>query len=99
MNQRMKIRTLTLIIAGILSTISLFGQYDKQQFFYRGRQFLIEGKYVQAIENFNILSQLDTTLYDAYFFRGIAKYNLGDFLGAQIDFDKTLSINTLYTTA
>ena len=95
----MKIRTLTLIIAGILSTISLFGQYDKQQFFYRGRQFLIEGKYVQAIENFNILSQLDTTLYDAYFFRGIAKYNLGDFLGAQIDFDKTLSINPLYTPA
>ena len=77
----------------------LFAQYDRQQFFNRGRQMLSEGKYSQAIETFNILSRLDTTLYESYFLRGIAKYNLGDFMGAQIDFDKTIKLNPIYTPA
>nr|MBP9585039.1 hypothetical protein [Bacteroidales bacterium] len=94
-----KILYIALLAVTLFVSGNAIGQYDKQQFFYRGRQFLIEGKYVQAIENFNILSQLDTTLYESYFFRGIAKYNLGDFLGAQIDFDRTLTINPLYTPA
>lgn len=83
----------------IMGSVLLMAQYDKQQFFLRGRQALIEGKYGQAIEHFNLLSRLDTTLHEAYFFRGIAKYNLGDFYGAQMDFDKTIFINPLYTPA
>ncbi len=91
----MRSRVLLIFILSLITFETAYSQYDKQKFFFRGRQFLIEGKYAQAIENFNILSQLDTTLYESYFFRGIAKYNLGDFLGAQIDFDKTLKINHL----
>ncbi|MDR2585940.1 MAG: tetratricopeptide repeat protein [Prevotellaceae bacterium] len=75
----------------------LYAQYDKQQFFFRGRQNLMEGKYSQAIENFNMLTRMDTTLYEAFFFRGIAKYNLSDFIGAQVDFDRTLRINPVFT--
>ena len=56
-------------------------QYDKDVFFMRGRQALADGKYALAIENFNVLSRLDTTDYYTYFFRGIAKYNLGDLRG------------------
>ncbi|MDD2595891.1 MAG: tetratricopeptide repeat protein [Bacteroidales bacterium] len=78
---------------------SAFAQYDLDHFYLRGRQALIDGKYSQAIENFNILSRLDSTLYESYFFRGIAKYNLGDFVGAQMDFDKTLKHNPIYTPA
>lgn len=74
-------------------------QYDIDQFFARGRQMLIDGKYANAIENFNILARLDSTLYDAYFFRGIAKYNLGDFIGAEKDFNTTLRLNPIYTPA
>lgn len=77
----------------------LFAQYDKEQFLYRGRQMLSEGKFSQAIDNFNILSRLDTTMYESYFLRGIAKYNLGDFIGAQLDFDRTLKLNPIYTPA
>ncbi len=76
-----------------------FAQYDIDQFFYRGRQFLIDGKYTAAIDNFNTLTRLDSTLYDAYFFRGIAKYNLGDFIGAEKDFNKSLQLNPIYTPA
>ena len=80
-------------------TVGAVAQYDIDQFFFRGRQFLIDGKYANAIDNFNILVHLDSTLFEAYYFRGIAKYNLGDFIGAESDFDKSLKLNPIYTPA
>ena len=73
-------------------------QYDKDVFFYRGRQALADGKYAQAIENFNILLQLDANDYWTCFFRGIAKYNLGDLRGAKADFDMAVQINPVFTS-
>lgn len=75
----------------------LWAQYDKDVFFMRGRHALSEGKYAKAIENFNVLSQLDTTDYWTFFFRGIAKYNLGDLRGAKRDFDRSVRINPVFT--
>ncbi len=65
---------------------------------YRGRVALADGKYAQAIENFNILARLDTADYENYFFRGIAKYNLGDFRGAKTDFNAAVRINPVFTS-
>lgn len=73
-------------------------QYDKDVFSFRGRQALADGKYAQAIENFNVLLQLDKSDYWTYFFRGIAKYNLGDLRGAKADFDKSVHINPVFTS-
>ena len=73
-------------------------QYDKDVFYYRGRQALADGKYAQAIENFNILLQLDKKDYWTCFFRGIAKYNLGDLRGAKADFDMAVQINPIFTS-
>ena len=73
-------------------------QYDKDVFFMRGRQALADGKYALAIENFNVLSRLDTTNYYTYFFRGIAKYNLGDLRGAKRDFDCSVRLNPVFTS-
>ncbi len=64
---------------------------------WRGRQALSDGKYAQAIENFNVLARLDTTDYWSFFFRGIAKYNLGDLRGAQTDFNTSVRLNPLFT--
>jgi len=72
-------------------------QYDRDVFYFRGRNALADGKYAQAIENFNILARLDTTDYWTFFFRGIAKYNLGDIRGAQQDFDASVRINPVFT--
>ncbi len=97
--------TLKRCFCGLLLFFSLvtggkaYAQYDKQQFFYRGQQLIIDGRYQQAIENFNRLILLDPQLYEAYFFRGIGKYNLGDYLGAKADFDRALTINPIYTQA
>ena len=76
----------------------LWAQYDKDVFYYRGRRALADGKYAQAIENFNILTQLDTADYWTFFFRGIAKYNLGDIRGARQDFDRSVHINPVFTS-
>ena len=72
-------------------------QYDRDAFFMRGRRALADGKYAMAIENFNILAQLDTSDYWNFFFRGIAKYNLGDLRGAKRDFDRSVRINPVFT--
>ncbi|MBQ1885808.1 MAG: tetratricopeptide repeat protein, partial [Bacteroidales bacterium] len=98
MDRRFKVSVLLWVLV-LLGPVNLFAQYDIDQFFLRGRQLLIDGKYSSAIDNFNTLARIDSTLYDAYFFRGIAKYNLGDFIGAERDFDKSLSLNPLYTPA
>lgn len=76
----------------------LCAQYDKDVFFYRGRQALADGRYSAAIENFNVLSQLDTADYWNFFFRGIAKYNLGDLRGAKRDFDRSVQLNPIFTS-
>ena len=93
------LRKIFLVLVLLVTGVAANAQYDIDQFFARGRQMLIDGKYSSAIENFNILARLDSTLYDAYFFRGIAKYNLGDFIGAEKDFNTTLRLNPIYTPA
>jgi len=96
MHKVLKLLTVTvmLLTAGLQG---LYAQYDKDVFFMRGRQALSEGRYAQAIENFNVLARLDTTDYWNYFFRGIAKYNLGDVRGAKNDFDRSVRINPVFT--
>lgn len=78
-------------------TENLYAQYDKDVFYARGRQTLAEGKYAAAIKNFNVLTHLDTSDFASFFFRGIAKYNLGDVRGAWNDFDKSVQLNPVYT--
>ncbi len=82
----------------LMSGIELHAQYDKEVFFIRGRIALADGKYSEAIENFNVISRLDTTDYWNFFFRGIAKYNLGDLRGAQTDFDSSVRLNPVFTS-
>ena len=72
-------------------------QYDKDVFSLRGRLALQDGKYTQAIEHFNILARLDTTDYWCFFFRGIAKFNLGDVRGARQDFNTSVRLNPVFT--
>lgn len=74
-----------------------WGQYDKDVFYFRGRSALSEGKYAEAINNFNVLARLDSTDSWTFFFRGIAKYNLGDLRGAQVDFDTSVRLNPVFT--
>ena len=87
--------TSVLVLSGIME---MSAQYDRDAFMMRGRRALADGKYALAIENFNVLAQLDTADYWNYFFRGIAKYNLGDLRGAKRDFDRSVRINPVFTS-
>ena len=97
MRNSLKFVIITLMLLLQTAGTGLWAQYDKDVFFMRGRHALSEGKYARAIENFNILSQLDTSDYWTFFFRGIAKYNLGDLRGAKNDFDRSVRINPVFT--
>lgn len=79
-------------------SVPSYAQWDKDVLSFRGRNALSEGKYSSAIEHFNILARLDTTDYWTYFYRGIAKYNLGDIRGAQKDFSTTVRLNPVFTS-
>ena len=85
------------IVSLLLGATFALAQYDKDVFMWRGRQALSDGKYAQAIENFNVLARLDSTDYWSFFFRGIAKYNLGDLRGAQTDFNTSVRLNPVFT--
>ncbi len=102
MSKPVKTFYLTLFMTAALllraAALPAFAQYDRDGFMYRGRVALSEGKFSQAIENFNVLARLDTTDYENYFFRGIAKYNLGDFRGAKQDFNAAVRINPVFTS-
>ena len=101
--QKMKITgkhlLLSLSILGwiCLHCVSSFAQWDKDVLEFRGRLALQDGKYAQAIEQFNVLAKMDTNAYWTFFYRGIAKYNLGDIRGAKNDFDRSILINPVFT--
>ena len=85
------------LLTFLFCTSIAYAQYDKQSFFYRGRQALMDNKYPQAINVFNLLIKTDSTLHEAYWLRGIAKYNLNDFIGAEVDFSRAIRINPVHT--
>ena len=91
--KRLFVSLLVLLSSALVS----IAQYDKDVFYFRGRQALSEGKYSEAISNFNVLARLDTSDCWTYFYRGIAKYNLGDIRGAQTDFDASVRVNPVFT--
>ena len=66
---RRKLKHIFVVIALLLPCTGVFAQYDKDVFFFRGRRALADGKYSQAIENFNVLSRIDTTDYWTFFYR------------------------------
>lgn len=92
-------RPKSVLIAILLLSLSTaaHAQWDRDVFMFRGRQSLSDGKYAQAIENFNVLARLDSTDHWTFFFRGIAKYDLGDLRGAQRDFSTAVRLNPLFT--
>jgi tetratricopeptide (TPR) repeat protein len=94
-----KYLTATAAIVVVLLSITSYGQYNKAWFFWMGRGYLIENKYREAIRIYNALLRVDPDDYEAYFFRGIAKSNLDDNLGAEADFSLAIDKNPVYTMA
>ena len=86
-------------VVAAFAAVTSYGQYNKAYFFWMGRGYLIENKYRDAIRIYNALLRVDPDDYEAYFFRGIAKANLDDNLGAEYDFSLAIENNPVYTMA
>lgn len=74
-------------------------QFNKAYFFYKGEELISKGNYAEAIPILNTLLNVDSTIHEAWFLRGVARYYQNDLIGAQKDFDKCLSINPLFSQA
>ncbi len=83
----------------LLFPLAVFAQYDKNIFLLRGQIALSDSKYALALESFNVLHRLDSTDYMNLFYRGIAKYNLGDMRGAGLDFEAAIRYNPVFAQA
>lgn len=74
-------------------------QYDRNYIYWVGQRCMVDNKYSEAIDVLNVLLRHDDRDYDAYFLRGIAKYNLDDLLGADADFSLAVKYNPVFTGA
>ncbi|MDE7356321.1 MAG: tetratricopeptide repeat protein [Rikenellaceae bacterium] len=76
-----------------------YAQFDRNYFYYVAEQNIMKGHYRQAINVLGVLLRGDTTAYDGMFLRGVAKFNLNDFAGAEQDFTRAISLNSVFTRA
>ncbi len=83
----------------LMSAWPALPQYNREYFFWMGRRLMMEKEYSEAIRTLNVLLRADEKAFEGYFWRGIAKYQLGDLLGADADFTLALELNPVYTIA
>ena len=74
-------------------------QYNRNYIYWVGQQCMVDNKYREAIDILNVLIRHDSKDFDAFFLRGIAKYNMDDLLGADADFSVAISLNPVFTGA
>jgi len=79
-------------IALLLLLLPLKGwcQLNTDYYLQKGRQLLYYYKYSRAIESFNTVLEYKPDHAEAYFLRGIAKYNLQDYYGAEQDYTRAI---------
>ncbi|MDD2195677.1 MAG: tetratricopeptide repeat protein [Bacteroidales bacterium] len=98
MKQLLKLTFLT-IATVLLLCGTVNAQLNKYYFFNRARILIGSEDYSQAIQSLNTLIKVDSTIAEAWFLRGVAKYNLNDIIGAQQDFSKSIKFNPVYSQA
>ena len=76
-----------------LSPITSFAQYNTDRLITIGRSALYYEDYVLSIQYFNQAIAVKPYLYEPWFFRGVAKYYLDDFSGAEHDCTEALERN------
>lgn len=83
----------------VLLSNAVQGQVNYRHFILAGRIDLSEERFFESISNFNTAIRYDADNFEAYFLRGVAKFNLNDYQGALDDFSRTLEIHPLYVRA
>lgn len=91
---------ITFIFTVVYTDITpLSAQYNRDYFLWMSQRHLIKEEYREAVTSLNSLLRVDSRSYEAYFLRAIAKYNMGDLLGAESDLCYAIEYNPVYTMA
>lgn len=72
-------------------------QINTQRFLAMGRTDLFNDNYTESIKNLSIAIEASPNKFEPYFFRGLAKYSLGDYEGAISDFNASIKINPYFS--
>ena len=86
----MQKRIVYCLIPLLLITTSLLKGQFRYSYITLGKKELWNENYMQAINYFTYYINDHPALYEAYYLRGLAKYNLGDLSGAEYDFTKAI---------
>lgn len=86
-------RATLLLVAALLSLCGLRAQVNTDHMMMVGRNALYFKDYVLSIQYFNQVINAKPYLYDPYFFRGLAKFYLEDFGGAEADCSESIERN------
>lgn len=86
---------MALIVMGLLgeSTLALQAQIDTQRVISVGQNAIYFKDYVLAIQYFNSAIQSAPYLAEPYYYRGLSKYSLDDYLGAEADSSAAIERN------
>jgi len=96
----MRKRIIAIVLgAALLCGMQARAQYNREYFFWMGRRCVMANDYQAAIRTLNTLLRFDEDAYEAYFLRGVAKYNLDDLIGAEADLSMAIAKNPVYTQA
>ncbi|MDA3907029.1 MAG: tetratricopeptide repeat protein [Bacteroidales bacterium] len=74
-----------------------FTQVNTKRFLAMGRTDLFNDNYTESIKNLTVAVNAAPDKFEPYFYRGLAKYSLGDYNGAIADLNKSISINAYFS--
>ena len=81
------------VLSALLAPLFGFAQLNTTRVMEIGRNALYFEDYVLSIQYFNKVIDSKPFLHEPYFFRGLAKYNLDDFVGAEEDLTMAIARN------
>ena len=89
----MSFRNILFTILFLVQSHAAFSQYKVDRLITIGRSALYYEDYVLSMQYFNQAISAKPYLYEPWFYRGVAKYSLDDFAGAEADCDEALKRN------
>jgi len=85
-------RNISFIVFTLFFTLSASSQIKKENRLLIGRLELSDKNYQTAIEHLNVAIQNAPLNYEPFYYRSIAKFELGDIIGAESDLNKAIKL-------
>lgn len=82
-----------LLLAVYLFPIPAIGQYNIDRVLVAGRSALYYEDYVLSMQYFNQVINAKPYMYEPWYYRAVAKYNLDDFVGSESDCTQAILLN------